>query len=172
VLENVHDPHNIGAVLRSCDAVGVLDVHTIYTIEERPIRAYARSTSGSASKWINVVHHSSVVRCYDDLRAKGYRVMVAALSENSIELYDADLTRPTAIVFGNEQRGASAEAVGLADQVVEIPMMGMVESLNISVAGAVTLFEALRQRKLAGLYASARLDQAQLEELAGEWLKR
>jgi tRNA (guanosine-2'-O-)-methyltransferase len=172
VLENVHDPHNIGAVLRSCDAVGILRVHTIYTIEERPLRAYARSTSGSASKWIDVTHHDSVESCYGALRATGYRILVAALTDDSIELYESDLTSPTALVFGNENRGASKEAITLADNAMMIPMMGMVESLNISVACAVSLFEALRQRQQAGLYAEPRLSEQTMDLLAEDWLRR
>jgi tRNA (guanosine-2'-O-)-methyltransferase len=172
VLENVHDPHNIGAVLRSCDAVGIMAVHTIYSIEERPARAYARTTSGSASKWIDVHHHDSVEDCYAALRAQGFRILVTALTETSVDLYDTSLVEPTAIVFGNEMRGASAEAIELADGALLIPMMGMVESLNISVACAVTLFEALRQRRAAGLYDQPSLSEAQLEQLQVDWLAR
>lgn len=172
VLENVHDPHNIGAVLRSCDAVGALSVHTIYTREERPTRAYARSTSGSASKWIDVVHHDSVASCYEELHRAGFRILVTALVDDTLDLYGTDLTTPTALVFGNEQRGASDEAITLADATIAIPMMGMVESLNISVACAVSLFEALRQRRLAGRYESPQLDAAAVERIADEWIKR
>jgi tRNA (guanosine-2'-O-)-methyltransferase len=172
VLENVHDPHNIGAVLRSCDAVGVLAVHTIYTIEEMPTRAYARSTSGSASKWIGVTHHESVGACYGLLREQSHRIAVGALTSESVDLYGADLTVPIALVFGNEQRGASGEAVSAADFAIQIPMMGMVESLNISVACAVTLFEALRQRRIAGLYDIPRLGADDLRRMSEDWLKR
>ena len=172
VLENVHDPHNIGAVLRSCDAVGSLHVHTIYSIEERPERAYARSTSGSASKWIDVHHHDSVDACYRELRAAGYRVVVAALTDRSVGLYETDLSAPTALVFGNEHRGVSEEAIRLADQSMLIPMMGMVESLNISVACAVCLFEALRQRNNAGFYDVSRLPDGEIQRLSEEWLTR
>lgn len=172
ILENVHDPHNIGAVLRSCDAVGTLTVHTIYTIEERPTRAYARSTSGSASKWIDIVHHTSVEECYRAVRDQGMTVLVAALSEQSLDLYDLDLTAPIALVFGNEQRGVSNEAIAHADGAFAIPMMGMVESLNISVACAVTLFEALRQRSAIGRYDQSALSGEQLEAISSDWIKR
>lgn len=172
VLENVHDPHNIGAVLRSCDAVGVLSVHTIYTIEERPVRAYARSTSGSASKWIGVHHHDSVAACYQALRETGHRVIVTALTDESVELYETNFLTPTALVFGNEKRGASEEAIRMADQALLIPMMGMVESLNISVACAVALFEALRQRRQAGFYVTPRLSDRAIQKVADDWLRR
>ena len=172
VLENVHDPHNIGAVLRSCDAVGVLAVHTIYSVEERPTRAYARSKSGSASKWIDIHHHGSVEECYARLRAEGHHILVTALTDESVDLFDADLRSPVALVFGNEMRGATQEAIEQADGAIMIPMMGMVESLNISVACAVTLFEALRQRRATGMYESPRLSDEALITMQAEWLQR
>ena len=172
VLENVHDPHNVGAVLRSCDAVGILRVHTIYSVEELPERAYARRTSGSASKWIEVNHHRSVEDCYAALRAEGFTILVTALTETGIDLYRADFSQPVALVFGNEQRGASDAAVERADRAIEIPMMGMVESLNISVACAVSLFEAMRQRREAGLYEAPQLDDAMITSLTADWLER
>lgn len=172
VLENVHDPHNVGAVLRSCDAVGILRVHTIYSVEERPERAYARTTSGSASKWIEVIHHDSVDHCYAALRADGFAILVTAITETGIDLYGADFSKPTALVFGNEQRGASEAAVTKTDRAIEIPMMGMVESLNISVACAVSLFEAMRQRRNAGLYDAPQLPGEAISRLTKDWLLR
>jgi tRNA (guanosine-2'-O-)-methyltransferase len=172
VLENVHDPHNIGAVLRSCDAVGVLSIHTIYTIEDRPDRSYSRSSSGSASKWIEVNHHDSVDACFGMLRAQGLVIGAAALTDDSIDLFETDLAKPVALVFGNEKRGVSDEAIAAADFSIQIPMMGMVESLNISVACAVTLFEALRQRLAMGLFERPRLEPRRLAALHEEWLRR
>jgi tRNA (guanosine-2'-O-)-methyltransferase len=172
VLENVHDPHNVGAVLRSCDAVGVMHVHTIYSVEQRPDRAYARSSSGSARKWIDVTHHESVDACYEVLRGQGMLVLAAALTDDSSVIYDLELTSPLALVFGNEHRGVSDEALTLSDGSFVIPMMGMVESLNISVACAVSLYEAMRQRRQAGMYGSSRLSEPELARFGEEWLKR
>jgi tRNA (guanosine-2'-O-)-methyltransferase len=171
VIEDVHDPHNISAVLRSCDAVGVLRVHTIYTEEERP-EGFARTSSASAAKWVDAVHHDSVDACYAALRSEGFAIVATAVRADSTDLYDLDLARPTALVFGNEQRGASDEAVAGADALCVIPMMGMVQSLNISVACAVTLYEALRQRRAAGAYGAPRLDADALAALEAEWLRR
>jgi tRNA (guanosine-2'-O-)-methyltransferase len=171
VLENVHDPHNVSAVLRSCDAVGVLRVHTVYTVEGRPA-AFGRTTSASASKWIDVVHHASIESCYAALRDEGTQILTTALRDDSISLYEPDLSQPVALVFGNEQRGATDEAVELADGTIYIPMMGMVESLNISVACAVTLYEVLRQRTAAGMYNAPRLTEPELTDLTQEWLHR
>ncbi len=172
VLENVHDPHNVSAVLRSCDAVGVLTVHVVYSIEEAPAGAFARTTSASAAKWIDVRRHPSVADCYAVLRAEGIAVLATAVGPESAELYATDLARPTALVFGNELRGVSPEAQAAADGLVAIPMLGMVESLNISVACAVSLYEALRQRREAGAYDRPKLEAERLSALEEEWLRR
>ena len=172
VLENVHDPHNVSAVLRSCDAVGILRVHVVYTIEEPPPGAFARTTSASAAKWIETRRHDSVVACYDVLRADGFTILATALTDDSRDLYATDLRRPTALVFGNEMRGVSDEARDGADGTMVIPMMGMVQSLNISVACAVVLYEALRQRRAAGDYGAPKLPDEARAALAEEWLRR
>ncbi|HEY8447681.1 MAG TPA: RNA methyltransferase [Thermomicrobiales bacterium] len=172
VLENVHDPHNVAAVLRSCDAVGILRVHVVYTIEEPPKEPFARTTSASAAKWIEVVRHDSIEGCYEALRSEGLRILATALAPESQDLYSLDLRQPTALVFGNEHRGVSEEAAKLADGLVIIPMMGMVQSLNISVACAVILFEALRQRRAAGAYDTPKLPPDVLQRLEEDWLKR
>lgn len=172
VLEDVHDPHNASAVLRSCDGVGVLDVHLVYMHEEPPARSLARTTSGSAAKWIQTHYHDSIQDCYRALRQRGMRIFATALGRESEDLYSLDLTQPTALVFGNEMRGVTEEAVAGADSTVFIPMQGMVESLNISIACAVTLYEAMRQRVAAGMYEEPELDADKLATLEQEWLKK
>ena len=172
VLENIHDPHNVSAILRSCDAVGVLRAHVIYTIEEPPAGAFARQTSASAAKWVGVQRHDSVESCYEALRADGFQVLVTSLGPESRSLYEWNFTMPTALVLGNEMRGVSAEASALADGAIAIPMMGMVQSLNVSVACAVCLYEAFRQRWASGAYDAARLDPSALQSLEDEWLRR
>ena len=170
VLENVHDPHNVSAVLRSCDAVGIATVHLVYTVEERP--ELSRGVSGSALRWLDIVDHESVAACYAALREQGFTILATHLDENRVELFDLDLTAPTALVFGNEQRGVSEEAIEGADGTVIIPMMGMVQSLNISVACAVTLYEALRQRRAANLYEHPRLSRNEIGSRLDRWLRR
>ena len=170
VLENVHDPHNISAVLRSCDATGVLTVHLVYTIEEWPV--LSRISSASALKWLEIVRHESVASCYASLRTQGLSILATHLDSDSHDLYKLDLTRPVALVFGNEHRGVSDEARELADASVVIPMMGMVQSLNISVACAVTLYEALRQRRTAGCYDAPNLSSEDRTARLGRWLQR
>ncbi len=172
VLEDVHDPHNASAALRSCDAVGVLDVHLVYVHEEAPRKSFNRTTSSSAAKWVRTHVHNSIEACYGALREQGFRILATALREDTKDLYRVDLTAPVALVFGNEKRGVSDRAVDLADGTVGIPMQGMVESLNISVACAVSLYEAMRQRMAAGMYATPQLSIEELESLEAEWIRR
>jgi tRNA (guanosine-2'-O-)-methyltransferase len=172
VLENVHDPHNVSAVLRSCDAVGVLAAHRIYTTEEPPAGAFARTTSASAAKWIETHRHRSVDACFAHLRAAGFAILATALAEGSQDLATVDLRQPVALVFGNEMRGVSPEALAAADGTIAIPMLGMVQSLNISVACAVVLYEALRQRRQAGAYDHPKLSPDDLAARTEDWLTR
>ncbi len=172
VLEDVHDPHNASAVLRSCDATGVLDVHLVYVHETPPTRAFHRTTSASAAKWVRTHFHESVDACFDVLRAQGMQIWATFLGETSHDLYELDLAAPTALVFGNEHRGVSERVLERADGTVAIPMHGMVESLNISVACAVSLFEAMRQRRERGMYESAQMEPGILDELEGAWLRK
>jgi tRNA (guanosine-2'-O-)-methyltransferase len=172
VLENVHDPHNISAILRSCDAVGVLRVHAVYTIEEAPASAFARQTSASAAKWVDVDRHEALRGCFERLRRDGFTILTTAIAPEARPLHDWDLTGSVALVFGNEMRGISDEARALADGAVKIPMVGMVQSLNVSVACAVCLYEAFRQRMASGAYDEPKLSPAELASLEREWLER
>ena len=172
VLENIHDPHNVSAILRSCDAVGVLRAHAVYTIEEAPANAFARQTSASAAKWVEVKRHSSIRDCFERLRGEGFTILATSIEPSARNLFDWDLSRPVALVFGNEMRGVSEEAVELADAAIEIPMAGMVQSLNVSVACAVSLYEAYRQRAIAGAYDVPKLSAERLQTLEEEWLRR
>jgi tRNA (guanosine-2'-O-)-methyltransferase len=171
VLENVHDPHNASAVLRSCDAVGVLKVSLVYTFETPP-DSFARTTSGSAAKWIDVERYDSILACYSALHDAGFAIYATALDGQARDLFDIDFTLPSAIVFGNEVRGLSEEAIELADGTIQIPMMGMVQSLNISVACAVTLYEAMRQRIAAGKYDDSMIGGEIRSRLKDDWLRR
>lgn len=153
VIENVWDPHNVSACLRSADAVGIQDVHFLYYIEQPPnIQRLGKQSSASAKKWLTFHQHRSVRDCYAALHDQGFTICASHLTKHAVPLYEIDATEKIAIVFGNEHRGVSPEATDAADRIFYIPMMGMVQSLNISVATAVTLYEACRQRLSAGLY--------------------
>jgi len=170
VIENIHDPHNVSAVLRSCDAVGVLRVELLYTSEKFP--RIGRKSSSGANKWLELRKHSSVDECYAALRKEGYAVLATFLGESSRSLYDLDLTKKTALVFGNEHRGVSKEAARKADGNFQIPMLGMIQSLNVSVACAVALYESLRQRLSAGALNRPKLNEEELAVLYRSWIER
>ena len=167
VLENIHDPHNVSAVLRSCDASGVAEIQLVYTEESFP--KLGKKSSASAKKWVEHRDFESVERCYHTLHKEGFAVYATHLSKKSSSLYDLDLTGKIALVFGNEHRGVSEIAAKLADGNFMIPMFGMIQSLNVSVACAVTLFEAVRQRILAGKYGAASFDEKEIKRLIKSW---
>ncbi|HMN48311.1 MAG TPA: TrmH family RNA methyltransferase [Ignavibacteriaceae bacterium] len=167
VMENIHDPHNVSAIFRTCDAVGISKVSLIYTIESFP--RIGKKSSASAFKWVDKEKYKSVEDCYAELRNNGYKIFASSLTEKSKNLYELDLTQKTAIVVGNEHRGVSETAAKLADEVFLIPQFGMVQSLNVSVATAVILYEALRQRLQKGMYDKSELDDNTLENLIDEW---
>lgn len=167
VMENIHDPHNVSAMLRSCDAAGVLQVQLVYTREEFP--KLGRKSSASAAKWVSHRKFKAIGECFETLRAEGFLVLATSLGSASRSLYDLDLTRKVALVFGNEHRGVSDECAAAADGNFEIPMFGMIRSLNVSVACAVTLFETVRQRLAAGDYAAPKIPPAEYDELLRSW---
>lgn len=169
VMENIHDPHNVSAMLRSADAVGVAEVQLLYTHEVFP--KLGRKSSASASKWIRRRQFRSVEECYGRLRGEGFLVCATHLGGKAVSLYELDLTRKVALVFGNEHKGVSPEAAKLADVNFLIPMKGMIESLNVSVACAVTLYEALRQRSVRGDGPLSGPERELLDELREDWLR-
>jgi tRNA (guanosine-2'-O-)-methyltransferase len=172
VVENVWDPHNVGAILRSADAVGIMTVHLLYTVEEAPtFRQIGTLSSASAKQWLDLRVHDSARKCFGELREQGYRIYASHLTPQAVSLFDLDATGKTAFVLGNEHRGVSEEACALADAVYTIPMMGMVQSLNVSVANAVTLYEACRQRRAAGLYETPRIEAPRIDALLRDWAR-
>jgi tRNA (guanosine-2'-O-)-methyltransferase len=170
VLENIHDPHNVSAILRSADAVGIAEVHLVYTTEEFP--KIGRKSSASASKWVVRRKYRGAEECYSSLRKQGFKIYASQLDFKSLCLFELNLRNKVALVFGNEHRGVSEEAAALADARFIIPMYGMIESLNVSVACAVSLYEALRQRLKHGGYSKPKLSDTALRTLAEEWSKK
>jgi tRNA (guanosine-2'-O-)-methyltransferase len=169
VMENIHDPHNVSAVFRTCDAVGVMRVELLYTVENFP--RIGRKSSSSANKWVDRRKHTSVDECYAALRAAGFRIYATGIGGTSQSLYSLDLTGKIAFVLGNEHRGVSAEASEKADAQVQIPMLGMIESLNVSVASAVCLYEAMRQRAAAGFFDAPQLPEDAIREMYEDWIR-
>lgn len=171
VLENVHDPHNVSAVYRSCDAVGIMKVHLVYYGNQK-FPKLGEKSSASARKWVESQKYGSIEECYSQLRKEGKKIFTTHMSESSVSLYDLDLSCPVALVFGNEHKGVSREAYELADGNFLIPQAGMIQSLNISVACAVSVFEAYRQRLMKGLYSSRQLDDRDFQKYLNEWSQK
>jgi tRNA (guanosine-2'-O-)-methyltransferase len=170
VLENIHDPHNVSAIFRTCDAVGVPKISLVYDLEQFP--KIGKKSSASALKWVEKEKYKSIKECYDSLHDTGFKIYASALSENSKNLYELDLTQKVALVLGNEHRGVSKHAAEFADEIFLIPMYGMVQSLNVSVAAAVILYEAMRQRYEKGMYEKGDKTNHELELLIEKWSKR
>ena len=169
MLENVHDSHNISAVMRSSDAVGVL--HFYYSVD-RPehIKTHKTITQG-AHRWLLRERISTEDRLefLRGRRREGMQIVVSELSEESVDFRSVDYTRPSLLLFGNEKEGVTPEVAELATHRVIIPMHGMVQSLNVSVAAALILYEAERQRSKAGFYDAPRLEEEKIRELMEEW---
>jgi len=170
VIENIHDPHNVSAMLRSADAVGIHEVQLVYTKEKFP--KIGKKSSLSANKWVERRKFDSIRSCYDSLRLEGFTIYATRLDGAARDLYSIDLTAKTALVFGNEHAGVSEEAASLADATIMIPMMGMIQSLNVSVACAVTLYEALRQRLGDEKYGRSKFSKENFDRLYAEWLEK
>ncbi len=170
VIENVHDPHNVSAIFRTCDAVGVPKVSLVYNVDKFP--QIGKKSSASALKWVEKDKFRSIKECYNKLREDGYKIYASAITEGAKDLYELDLTQKVAVVLGNEHRGVSEEAAELADETFLIPMTGMVQSLNVSVAAAVILYEALRQRKEKGMYENSEYSEEEIESILDYWHRK
>ena len=168
VLENVTDPHNISAVMRSCDAVGVQEVYILNTKIPRHKKWGAKSSS-SAAKWLTVHQFEDANECFSTIRQRYSRILTTHLSADAVGLYELDLTQSVALVFGNEHSGVSKEILAFADGNFCIPQVGIIRSLNISVACAVSLYEAFRQKNKAGHYNRESLDSVMKQALFEEW---
>lgn len=168
VLENVFDPHNISAVMRTCDAVGVQEIYILNNRIPRHKKWGARSSS-SAAKWLTVYQFEDPQACFSALRNKYTKILTTHLSSDAVSLHEIDMTEPIALVFGNEHSGVSDEIRAMADGNFIIPQVGIIRSLNISVACAVTLYEAFRQKNLAGHYDQPRFDHEMKQGLLKEW---
>jgi tRNA (guanosine-2'-O-)-methyltransferase len=165
VLENVFDPHNISAVMRTCDAVGIQELYVLNTRIPAHKKWGAKSSS-SAAEWLTIHQFTDAAECFSQLRKKYDRILTTHLSSDAVSLYDIDLTGRIALVFGNEHSGVSEEIRALSDGNFIIPQVGMIKSLNISVACAVSLYEAFRQKSEAGHYAQRNLSE---ETFSGLW---
>ncbi len=170
VLANIHDPHNVSAIYRSCDAFGVPEVHLYYT--DTPFPVLAKKTSASARKWVESVRHSEKASLFKALKAQGMQIIATACSPTAKPLREWDFTKPTAIIMGNEHSGVAPELAEDIDGEVYIPMRGMIQSFNVSVAAAILLGEASRQRDLKGMYDTISYEQGLYDQKVATWLEK
>lgn len=168
VLENIYDRGNISAVLRSAEALGFQCAHVINTTDK--FKSSARVTQG-ADKWLDLKNYKSTPECVKELKRMGYQVLATHLDANAKPIGEVDVTIPTAIVFGNEKDGISQEMIDLCDQTVIIPMQGFVQSFNISVAAAISLYHITRERQLK-LGVQGDLSEEEKNVLAAEFSLR
>lgn len=168
VLEEVKNVHNASAVVRTCDAAGILYVDVI-SVSQEPFPVN-EAISTRAEKWIQFQFYTSAKDCLSQLRKKGFKIAGTCLSQDSLPYTALDYTQPLAIVFGNESEGISEEALQFADYRIKIPMVGMVQSLNLSVAAGIILYEAMRQRLKKGYYKKRKLSSSEFEKYTKKWL--
>ncbi|HSM92782.1 MAG TPA: RNA methyltransferase [Anaeromyxobacteraceae bacterium] len=144
VMEALCDPQNVNAVLRTCEAFGVQEIHVI----EGPMKVYDpnKKISQNADKWLDVRRWPSARDCLGHLKGEGYRIYATHLAQDSVGLADLSFAPKVALVFGNEHRGVSDEAAALSDANFTIPMLGFVQSFNVSVAAAISLARAVDRR--------------------------
>ncbi len=168
VLENVQDPHNISAVMRTCDAVGIQDIY-ILNNQIAKHKKWGSKSSSSAAKWLTIHQFTDTSECFAALRMQFDKIYTTHLSSDATGLHELDLTQKVALVFGNEHGGVSKQTIELSDGNFIIPQVGIIKSLNISVACAVTLYEAYRQKTLAGHYKAPQLSPQNFNALKSVW---
>jgi len=168
VLENVTDPHNISAVMRTCDAVGIQEIHILNTRIPRH-KKWGSKSSSSADKWLTIHQYTDLNTCVQGLKKSGFALFSTHLSADAVSLHDMDLTRKIALVFGNEHSGVSEEMLAVSDGNFIIPQVGIIRSLNISVACAVTIYEAFRQKSQSGHYHSPNIHSETYKTLQAQW---
>lgn len=168
VLANIHDPHNVSAIYRSCDAFGLQAVHLYYT--NTPFPVLSGKSSASARKWVESVRHSDVASLQQGLA--GMQILATMCTPEARPLREWDFTKPTAIIMGNEHSGVDENLLSMATGQLYIPMHGMIQSFNVSVAAAIILSEAARQREQIGMFSTPQLPPQVLDAKLEEWLAK
>ena len=166
VSDSVHKGQNLSAIVRTCDAVGIMDVHS--ALDETTFRAHTGTTMGT-HKWVETHVYQNVSEPLTKLHSEGYQIVAADTAGSTVDYREIDFTQPTALLLGAEKYGISDTAAPFIDKRITVPMLGMVESFNVSVACAIILAEARRQREQAGFYQQRRLDNSRYQQLLFQW---
>lgn len=166
LTDYVHKGRNLSAIIRTADAVGIGEVHCV--IGDGDYKRFLGTAKGS-HRWVEVQRYKQLQEPVSLLKAQGFQIVAAHLSPTAVDFHEVDYTKPTALLLGAERTGISEEAEAIADVHITVPMVGMVESFNVSVAAGIILTEARHQRQQAGLYNQQRIDQASYERLFFEW---
>ena len=166
VMEAFCDPQNVNAVLRTCEAFGVQDIHVV----EGPLKRYDRNKkiSQNTDKWLDVHRWKQTGECLEALKNQGFRIFATHVSDGARGLAELSFKEPVALVFGNEHRGVSDEALALADEQFLIPTVGFVQSLNVSVAVAISVARAV-ERRIGERGAHGDLAPAEVESMRGRF---
>lgn len=172
LLDDVNSSQNLSAIIRSCDGVGVL--HLYYAASCNDTLKIHKTITQGAHRWLSKKHIATEekVAFLEEKKAQGYQIVVTHLDDNTCSFREIDYTKPTLLVMGNEKEGVSEDVLAMADHKIIIPMQGMVQSLNVSVATALILYEAQRQREEKGMYKTPQLDSTELEQIKEKWLYR
>ena len=171
-LDDVHDPYNMSAILRTADAAGLffIDYARVGDFAVRPRKTVVQGSQ----RWLAIeqIPYAERLRHLQSFQTGGYQVVATLLDERAKVYSEIDFTRPTILVMGNEKEGVSPEVAALADATIIIPMHGMAQSLNVSVASAVILYEAERQRREAGMFERASLSEEEIDRRLKAWCER
>ena len=172
MLDNVHSSQNLSAIIRSCDAVGVLDIY-YSTKENESLRIHKTITQG-AHRWTHRyrVNDADKVKFLKKKKKEGYQIVVTHLEKHAVSYREIDYSKPTLLVMGNEKDGVSQEVITEATDIIIIPMKGMVQSLNVSVATALILYEAQRQLENASKYDTPQISLEKREAIKAAWIYR
>jgi len=172
MLDNVHSSQNLSAIIRSADAVGVLDIY-YSTKANESLRIHKTITQG-AHRWTHRYRMKDADKAafLKQKKKQGFQIVVTHLEERAVSFREIDYTKPTLLVMGNEKEGVSPEVIAEADEVIIIPMQGMVQSLNVSVATALILYEAQRQLENAGMYEMPQISLEKREKIKSAWVYR
>ena len=169
LIEGVSKPHNLSAILRTCDAAGVFEANFISNKNE--VKTF-NSTAQGSQKWVRLNNHSSSIEAAKTLKKKGFKLLGTTLNKKSIDYRKLDFTQNTCFVLGAEKWGLSEDLISEVDECIYIPMYGMVQSLNVSVAASILLFEAIRQRDQINLLPQngEGIDQKEYQKTLFEWV--